>query len=154
MGRSNDEGDQHVTNKFEYDSSNAARPEKRGGICRFENDSIKVMGLLFSWALVFIDVDRDGGSLLLASFQGPDDCEILSRIDLLKKNAVLVVSSGNQQEAFLRSQIVSQPLNALAVPREGGGTMIENRAKLPPARQVKLPELLEATSPLETHEQG
>lgn len=96
-----------------------------------------------------------GGWLLLASFQGPDDGEILSRIDLLKKNAV-VVSSGNQKT--LRSEIVSRPLSAAAA--RGGGAIEkeadENRAKLlvQPTRQVKLPETLEATSPLETDEQG
>ncbi len=140
MGRSNStkEGDQHVSRcKF--------RKEKRGGICRFENDSIKVG--LFSGALVFIDVDRDGGPLLLATFQGPDDGEILSRIDLLKRNAV-VVSSGNQEAP----RIVSPPPGAA---RGGAKEEDENRAKLMPlSRQVKLPETLEATSPLETDEQG
>lgn len=89
----------------------------------------------------------------MASFQGPDDGEILSRIDLLKKNAV-VVSSGNQET--LRSEIVSRPLSAAAA--RGGAIekeADENRAKLvQPTRQVKLPETLEATSPLETDEQG
>lgn len=57
--------------------------------------------------LVFIDIDREveeekadgrnSSSLHLASFQGPDNGEILSRIDLLKKNAVSV-SSGNQPQ--------------------------------------------------------
>ena len=107
MGRSNEEGDLHVMNQ----SQQMIRPEKRGGIYRFENDSIKVIGLsLFSFVfvcvclpfLVFIDGDREEGgrnssSLQLASFQGPDNGEILSRIDLLKKNAVSV-SSGNQPQ--------------------------------------------------------
>lgn len=123
-----------------------------------KNDSIKVG--LYSEALVFIDVDRDGGSpLLLASFQDPDDCEILSRIDLLKKNAA--VSSGNQEAHCWR--MASPPsLGATVAAREGGGVAAagvkeadENRAKLVPlSRQVKLPETLEATSPLETNEQG
>lgn len=99
---------------------------------------------LFSGALVFIDVDQNGSPLLLAKFQGPDDGEILSRIDLLKRNAV-VVSSGNQEAP----RIVSPP------PGAARGGADENRAKLmPPSRQVKLPETLEATSPLETEEQG
>lgn len=41
MGRSIDEGDQHVTNKSLYGRI-AGLVEKRGGICRFENDSIRV----------------------------------------------------------------------------------------------------------------
>jgi hypothetical protein len=119
MGRSNnDEGDLHVMNKSRQQM---ICPEERGGIYRFENDSIKVIGLLldfflsflFCWMdgyvyvvcvsfLVFIDVDREvedgnSSSLHLASFQGPDNGEILSRIDLLKKNAV-TVSSGNQPQ--------------------------------------------------------
>ena len=121
MGRSNnDEEDQQMMNKSRQQM---ICPEKRGGIYRFENDSIKVIGLLldfflsflFCWMdgyvymvcvsfLVFIDVDREeevedgnSSSLQLASFQGPDNGEILSRIDLLKKNAV-TVSSGNQPQ--------------------------------------------------------
>ena len=121
MGRSNnDEEDQQMMNKSRQQM---ICPEERGGIYRFENDSIKVIGLLldfflsflFCWMdgyvymvcvsfLVFIDVDREeevedgnSSSLQLASFQGPDNGEILSRIDLLKKNAV-TVSSGNQPQ--------------------------------------------------------
>lgn len=116
MGRSNDEGDLHKMNK----SQQMIRPEKRGGIYRFANDSIKVIGLFFFFSLlflgvcvcrvlVFIDVDRgegeDSSSLHLASFQGPDNEEILSRIDLLKKNAVSF-SSGNQPQ---RDEAQQQP---------------------------------------------
>ncbi|KAK4011859.1 hypothetical protein OUZ56_020968 [Daphnia magna] len=73
MGRSNDEGDLHKMNK----SQQMIRPEKRGDVDRGEGE--------------------DSSSLHLASFQGPDNEEILSRIDLLKKNAVSF-SSGNQPQ--------------------------------------------------------
>jgi len=55
MGRSNEEGDLHVMNQ----SQQMIRPEKRGGIYRFENDSIKVIGLLlFSFVFVCVCVSR------------------------------------------------------------------------------------------------
>lgn len=54
MGRSNDEGDLHKMNK----SQQMIRPEKRGGIYRFANDSIKVIGLFFFsfffWVCVYV----------------------------------------------------------------------------------------------------
>ncbi|XP_045028447.1 uncharacterized protein LOC116921764 isoform X3 [Daphnia magna] len=49
MGRSNDEGDLHKMNK----SQQMIRPEKRGGIYRFANDSIKVIGLFFFFPSFF-----------------------------------------------------------------------------------------------------
>lgn len=71
--------------------------------------SLLFLGVCVCRVLVFIDVDRgegeDSSSLHLASFQGPDNEEILSRIDLLKKNAVSF-SSGNQPQ---RDEAQQQP---------------------------------------------
>ncbi len=74
--------------------------------------------------LVFIDVNREeeeekadgrnSSSLHLASFQGPDNGEILSRIDLLKKNAVSV-SSGNQPQRD-EAQQQQQPSHVVPPP--------------------------------------
>ncbi|XP_046647053.1 uncharacterized protein LOC124337070 isoform X2 [Daphnia pulicaria] len=97
MGRSNDEGDLHV---MMNQSQQMIRPEKRGDVDREEEEE-KADG-------------RNSSSLHLASFQGPDNGEILSRIDLLKKNAVSV-SSGNQPQRD-EAQQQQQPSHVVPPP--------------------------------------
>jgi hypothetical protein len=94
---------------------------------------------ILSHLLLFVltegkDIDRYDGDdrRLLASFQGPDDSDILNRIDLLKKH--LLVSAADNKAVQHREKGNSSK------EQQQQHNFVEHRAKLvpPPSSQVEM----------------